>query len=242
MRPRFYLPELDDSKRGVLDDDESGHLTRVLRLGVGAEIDVFDGRGTMRHARVAAVERRRVIVEALQPTACAVEPAVRVTVAIGVLKGDKMDDVIRDVAMMGAAAVQPVVTARSETSLAVLTRSQRADRWRRIAVGGVKQSGRAVVPVVADPLPLTEWLRRADETPLLVLVEPAAGGGLALGEVPVMTAVRLLIGPEGGWTDEELAALAAAEARRIALGRRTLRADAVPLVAMAALFEAWNGW
>ncbi len=242
MRPRFFLPDLDDSGRGTLDQDESNHLTRVLRLGVGEAIDVFDGRGTMRQARVVAIERRRAIVEAGEAAAAAAEPAVHVTAAIAVLKGDKMDAVIRDLAMMGAAAIQPVVTERSEIRVAALTRSQRVERWRRIAVGGVKQSGRAVVPSVAPPLTLDEWLASDAEAPLLAFVEPSAGAGVPLRQVRPSTALRLLVGPEGGWSERELSALAAVKATCVVLGARTLRADAMPLVAMASVFQAWNGW
>ena len=71
VRPRFYLPSLDASGVGELDEDEAGHLTRVLRLGVGAEIDVFDGRGRMFRARVVEAERRRVVVHAEEPVAVA---------------------------------------------------------------------------------------------------------------------------------------------------------------------------
>ena len=153
MRPRFHLAELDrEAGRGALADDEASHLIRVLRLGVGAEIDVFDGRGAMYRAAVAALTRDAVRVTILEAVAPAPEPAVRVTVAMSVLKGDKMDSVVRDVTMMGAAVVQPIVSTRSETSLATLAKAHRAERWQRIAVSSVKQCGRAVVPDI--PLPL----------------------------------------------------------------------------------------
>jgi 16S rRNA (uracil1498-N3)-methyltransferase len=239
VRPRFHLSQIASSE---LDEDESGHLTRVLRLGVGAEIDVFDGRGGMFHARVTAVNRARVRVQVLAPVAAAAEPVVRVTLVMSVLKGDKMDDVVRDAAMMGVAAVQPVVAARSEIRLAALGRGRRIERWQRVAIAGVKQCGRAVVPAVHPPQAVADWLVQIGPDPILVLTEPSAGAGTRLAEVPPTSDVHLVVGPEGGWTGDELKALMAAGARSIGCGPRTLRADAAPIVALAALYESWNAW
>jgi len=242
VRARFYLPEIDADGRGVLASDEAGHLTRVMRLSVGAEIDVFDGRGGMFEARVEAVVRDAVRVRVMGPAPSAAEAAVRVTLVASVLKGDKMDDVVRDAVMMGVAGIQPVVAHRSEVSVAALARGHRLARWRRIAVASVKQCGRAVLPPVHAPLDLQDWLAHRGSDAALVLTEPAAGGGAALRELPRSAGVELIIGPEGGWAAEESAAFAAAGIPAVSVGQRTLRADAAPLVAMAALFEAWDGW
>jgi 16S rRNA (uracil1498-N3)-methyltransferase len=243
VRPRFHLAEFDQrSGRGALADDEASHLIRVLRLGVGAEIDAFDGRGGMYRAAVSALTRDAVSLTILGAVAAAPEPAIGVTVAMSVLKGDKMDSVVRDVTMMGAAVVQPIVSARSEMSLATLARAHRAERWQRIAVSSVKQCGRAVVPDIRHPLNLSDWLGDAASGATLALVEPAAGGGRRFSELPSQVAVNLLVGPEGGWTPEELSMMADAGVATVSLGARTLRAETAPLVALAALFEAWRAW
>jgi 16S rRNA (uracil1498-N3)-methyltransferase len=242
VRARFYLPEIDDTGQGVLAGDEAGHLTRVLRLGVGADIDVFDGRGGMFHARVESINRNRVRVRVAGSVPFAAESALRVTLVMSVLKGDKMDNVVRDAVMMGVAGVQPVVAARSEVRLSTVVRGDRTDRWQRIAVSAVKQCGRATVPAVHAPFTLEAWLEHRAPDPVLVLSEPAAGGGRPLSEVRRTEAVQLLVGPEGGWAREESAAFRAAGFQAVSLGGRTIRADAAPLVAMAALYEAWKGW
>jgi 16S rRNA (uracil1498-N3)-methyltransferase len=242
VRARFHLPETDASGHGLLTGDEAGHLTRVLRLGVGAEIDVFDGRGGMFHARVVDVGRPGVRVAVLSAMSPAPEPAIRVTLVMSILKGDKMDAVVRDATMMGVSAVQPIVASRSEISLAAVTRAQRVERWRRIAVASVKQCGRAVVPVVETAVDLRTWMAHRSDDAVLALTEPAGGEGAPLAQVPRCERVHLLVGPEGGWTADETAVFATAGFRAIALGGRTLRADAAPLVAMAAVFEAWGGW
>ena len=242
VRPRFYLPTVDANRVGELDEDETGHLTRVLRLGAGADVDVFDGRGGMFRARVSEVGRGRAVVQALEPTTAAPEPAVHVTLVMSVLKGDKMDAVVRDATMMGVTGVQPVVAARSEVSMAALSRAGRVSRWQRIAVASVKQCGRAVVPVVNAPVSLPDWMARTSGATVLVLTEPSAGPGHSFGDVPRDQAIDLVIGPEGGWTPEEQWRFSEKGAQFIALGGRTLRADAAPVAAMAALFEAWHAW
>jgi 16S rRNA (uracil1498-N3)-methyltransferase len=239
VRPRFHLPAIET---GELDEDESAHLTRVLRLGTGDEIDVFDGRGSMFHARVAEVRGAHVRVELIEPAPAAPEAGAHVTLVMSVLKGDKMDDVVRDAVMMGAVAIEPVVAARSEISLAALTRGRRSARWQRIAVSSVKQCGRAVVPPIAPPRSLMAWLGEPRTDRVLVLREPSSGRVRPLGEASCAEAVHLLVGPEGGWSDEELSAFDSEGFAGVSLGGRTLRADAAPLAAMAALYEAWQAW
>src|SRR4051794_8808876 len=156
---RFFAPSLDPGDETVLlPRDEAEHLTRVLRLGVGDTVSVFDGRGREFLARVASAQRRDVRVQLLSRTEPAAEPAVALTLVQAALKGDKMDDVVRDAVMLGAAAIQPVVTRRTEMTVASLIRSARIDRWRRVAVASVKQSRRATVPEVRTPLTLENYL------------------------------------------------------------------------------------
>ena len=144
---RFYAPALDPGDETVaLPRDEAEHLTRVLRLGVGDTVAVFDGRGHEFVARVASALRREVRVQIVSRVEPAAESGVPLTLGQAILKGDKMDDVIRDAVMLGAAAIQPIVTKRSETTVAALMRGARVERWRRVALASVKQSRRAVLP------------------------------------------------------------------------------------------------
>lgn len=243
MRPRFHLSELDlAAGRGRLGADEAGHLIRVLRLGTGAEVDVLDGRGRVFRARVAEVARTHVQVELLDEVAAAPEAAVQVSLAMSVLKGDKMDAVVRDATMMGVASIHPVVSARSEITRAALARGQRVARWQRIAASSMKQCGRAVAPEIRPPLTLNDWLRQPRAGTSVVLVEPAGGRGDMMSDVPRSDVATLLVGPEGGWTAGELAAAHDAGLVPVSLGGRTLRADVAPIVALAALYEGWRGW
>jgi 16S rRNA (uracil1498-N3)-methyltransferase len=151
---RFFAPAAGvPGDRILLPVDEAEHLTRVLRLSSGDNVRVFNGRGAEFEAVVDTADREGVRLTIGAPCVPAPEPRVAFTLAQAVLKGDKMDDVVRDAVMIGVAAIHPIVTARSEISLASLARGRRRERWERIAVSSAKQCGRAVVPSIAEPRP-----------------------------------------------------------------------------------------
>ena len=172
---RFFAPALDPGDETVtLPKDEAEHLTRVLRIGVGDTVSVFDGRGHEFLARVCRASRRDVQVQLLARVNPAAESTVSLTLAQAVLKGDKMDDVVRDAVMLGAAAIQPIVTRRTETTVGALIRGARPERWRRVALASVKQSKRAVLPEIRSPLTFENYLDEPAPALRLMLVEPGA--------------------------------------------------------------------
>ena len=242
---RFFAPSLDPGDEMVqLPRDEGEHLTRVLRLGVGDTVAVFDGRGHEWIAKIASVLRRDVRVRLVARADAAAEPQVAMTVAQAVLKGDKMDDVIRDAVMLGVAAIQPIVTRRSEATVAALLRGARLDRWRRVALASVKQSRRAVLPDIRLPLTFETFLEEPAAALRLMLVEPSAAADVeplsAIQRRPPPADATLLIGPEGGWCEQEWTAARSHGIHLVTLGRRTLRADAVPVAAISVLQFLWG--
>ena len=155
-----------------------------------------------------------------------------------------MDDVIRDAVMLGVAAIQPMVTKRSETTVAALTRGSRLERWRRVALASVKQSRRAVLPEIRLPLTLETALGEPAAALRVMLVEPSASTKVdtlaVFQHAPAPPDAALFVGPEGGWAAEEWAAAAAQGVRLVTLGPRTLRADAVPIAAISVLQFIWE--
>ena len=242
---RFYAPALDPGDETVaLPRDEAEHLTRVLRLGTGDTVAVFDGRGHEFLGRVASALRRDVRVQIVSRLEPAAESSVALTLAQAVLKGDKMDEVIRDAVMLGAFAVQPIVTKRSETTVAALMRGARVERWRRVALASAKQSCRAVLPEIRMPLALETALGEPAAALRLMMVEPGTAANVEPISVlqhaaPPMDAV-LFVGPEGGWAEQEWSAADAHGVRLMSLGARTLRADAVPIAAISVLQFIWG--
>ena len=232
--PRFYAPHLDPNVREMaLPPDEATHLTRVLRLNAGDEVAVFDGRGHEYRARVTDTRHRKVIVALVEPIRPTPEARVPITLVQAVLKGEKMDAVIRDATMMGVAAIEPIITSRT------MAKGPRAanDRWTRVSVASAKQCRRAVVPTISPPRPFQEWLRSSARGLRLMLVEPAASTNemcsLHLLENHAAGSLALIVGPEGGWTADERALAEQAGCLSVTLGSLTLRADAVAVAALA---------
>ena len=245
MTPRFYAPALrPEGGEFGLPAEEAVHLTRVLRLGVGATVNVFDGQGLEYRARVVHAEREDVRLEAGDRVDPAAEPRVRVTLAQAVVKGEKMDGIIRDAVMLGVAAINPLLTARTDVPEVALASGTRVERWRRIVISSVKQCGRAVVPELSLPETLDACLRRGHDGLRLMLVEPGAAADVTTGEAlnglsPAESA-QVFVGPEGGWTPEEVSMAREAGCRLVTLGKRTLRADATPLIALGVLQYLWG--
>ena len=252
--PRFFVPdvpEIDPRGEIALPSDEAAHLMRVLRLGVGDEIAVFDGRGREFRARVARLRGAKggdsAHVELIEPLEPAPEPRVRLTLAQAILKPDAMNDVVRDATMMGVARIDPIVSAHVTVKESAWSSGRAVERWRRVAVASAKQCRRAVVPDIAPPCPFEPWLADHMADVKIVLVEPAVA---LVGEAPSADAVgtdlasladrragsaAILVGPEGGWHADERRQAEKAGFAPITLGRLTLRADATPIVGIALL-------
>jgi 16S rRNA (uracil1498-N3)-methyltransferase len=242
---RFFAPAMDPGDETVvLPRDEGEHLTRVLRLGVGDTVSIFDGRGGEFLARVVGVERRDVRVQLTTRVEPAAEAAVPLTLVQAVLKSDKMDDIVRDAVMLGVSAIQAVVTKHTEVTVAALLRGARVERWKRVALASVKQSRRAVLPEIRTPLAFDHFLDEPRPALALMLVEPSVEVPVEplsrLRETATPDAALVMVGPEGGWAEAEWRAARERGFRLVTLGHRTLRADAVPVAAISVLQFLWG--
>jgi 16S rRNA (uracil1498-N3)-methyltransferase len=242
---RFYLPAFDgEGRRATLPPEESHHLAHVMRLGPGAGVRVFNGRGREWDATIASVSRAGAVVEIGQPAQPVAECAAPIVLVQALLKGDHFEAVVRDATMLGAAAVWPLVTAHTAVPTRVAG-ARALERWHRVAVASAKQCGRAVVPEIRPPSPVEAVLGAEADAARLLLVEPAAGGSPlsrvdSLGERARRHGAIVLVGPEGGWHADEVAGAAAAGFVPWRLGTATLRADAAAAAAMAVLRYAWQ--
>ncbi len=177
MSPRFFAPLVEPAAQSArLPADEAHHLTKVLRLGAGAAVHVFDGRGHEWSATVETAGRAGVVVRlgaALTPVP---EPSVHVTVGVGLQKGDGMETVIREATALGASAIVPLWT--GHVAVPARARDSRAAvlRWQRVAVASVKQCGRATVPEVRPIATLDAVLAPPVAERILMCVEPRRAG------------------------------------------------------------------
>ena len=244
---RFFAPHADRVDVVVdLPDEEARHLTQVLRLGTGDAVRVFDGRGREHEAVVTGAGRAGVRVRTQRSVPAIPEPNVRVTLGVALLKGRKVDTVVRDATMLGVHTVQPLVTTRTDVPPRRFGAAAAA-RWTRIAVASAKQCGRAFVPQVQPPIEFARFLVEAREAADLriLLVDPGKRDASARPVRSLATESRpdsavVAIGPEGGWTEDETVRAVRLGFRPTTLGRRTLRAEAVPAAALSVLNFVWE--
>lgn len=247
---RVYIADLPAGvDRVEVSGDEAHYLTRVVRVRAGEAVGVFDGRGHEWRARVETVGRQSVGLVLAGVTEAIAEPPIAVTLAVGVLKGDQMDAVVRDATVMGVTRIVPLATEHVTVPSRAWRDERGLDRWHRVAVAAARQCGRALVPAIA---PVTAFGRVWDGAPAagesaiaLACVEPAAAGHVAPGvpswrSLPRPASVIVLVGPEGGWSEGERAALADRQVPAVSLGPRTLRAESVPIVVLTLLWATWG--
>jgi 16S rRNA (uracil1498-N3)-methyltransferase len=244
MLHRFFAPAIDVNHSSVtLPPEEARHLSRVLRLDTGAHVAIFDGRGREFHAVVERVARDSAVLRILEALPVPPQPPVRMVLVQAVLKGPSMDAAIRDATMMGVESIEPLLTSHTDVRPAAARRRETLDRWNRVALASVKQSRRATLPLIHATRTFEEWISTPSAGYSLIFVEPSAECAprplkTVLGhDVPARAAV--LIGPEGGWSAEEVQKARAAGAIAVSLGSLTLRAESMPVAALSALNALW---
>jgi 16S rRNA (uracil1498-N3)-methyltransferase len=234
-RERFFIEQAPSDSTVRLADAEAHHARDVRRLAVGDEVELFDGAGTDYDAHVTSCDRHGVTVQITGSRPGGREPGVAVTLAVAVVKSGSMDQLIDTCTQLG---VRQIVLLRTERRV-VDPRSGKLDRWRRIAITACKQSGRSVVPQIDGVVKFDDLLGRVDDYDLAVV---AATRTDAAPLVKVVGGARknvlCLIGPEGGFTDEEEQAAISAGCRPVSLGRPILRAETAAAAALAVICQA----
>ncbi len=211
------------------------HAVRVLRLAPGQALTLFNGDGRDYDGTIERIEGHAVGVRLQAHREAAGESPWPLTLVQCLAKGDKMDLVVQKATELGATRIVPVFGERSEIRLDAARADKRHRHWQAVAASACEQCGRACLPVVEPPRPLAEWLRHAD-----------AGAGLRLALVPGADrrirdlampedGATIVVGPEGGFGERDLAALESAGFSGLALGPRILRTETAGLAVLAAI-------
>jgi 16S rRNA (uracil1498-N3)-methyltransferase len=236
MRRFFIASETIVTNTVMLSEQDSRHLVQVLRLGVNDPVRLFDGRGMEYDGRVAFVSAGRVAVAIGDRRSNAAESPLRLTLLQGFLKETKMDQVVRQATELGVSRLVPVIAKRSVARPDARRLATRVVRWEKIATEALKQSRRGCIPAI-DPacdLKAALTLGRTCELRIVFWEESRLPLSETLKTVafPVRSAA-LLLGPEGGFEAEEVAAAEAAGFAAACLGPRILRAETASLAACA---------
>jgi 16S rRNA (uracil1498-N3)-methyltransferase len=240
MTRRRWIAEHWDEATATIVGAQAEHMARVLRAQAGMEADVVAG-GRVFHSEVAAItvagERSEVRFNLIAELEA--DPALPVTLVVAIYKFDHMEWAIEKATELGVEAIAPVIAQRTEKHLA-LAAENRVERWRRIAHESAKQSRRSDVPLILDPVTLPVRVREETKATRIVLAEQERTTTLrnALGEAidtaqMEMAALKIAIGPEGGWAPAEEALFDANGWRAVSLGPRILRAETAAIAALA---------
>lgn len=225
----------------ILDGDAFHHWVRVNRARVGDIIEVVNEAGEVVQAELTVIEEDRGHMQVLREI-FQEKPWGEITLALGLLKGEKMDWVIQKSVELGVHCVQPLVMDHSIVKLDTKKKAERQKRWQKISLEAAQQSGAAQVPMVKS-------IRTLDE----VVVEYAEKGTVWVphegGRSSYKEALRsdegagkhlLIVGPEGGFSERETEALKKANARLVTLGRQILRAETAAITALALMLYEWD--
>jgi len=239
---RVYIEgPLAAGKRVKLEGNAASHITRVLRLRVGAALTLFDGAGGEYEASIDKAHGGEVIVAVGRHADLERESPLAITLAQGVSRGERMDLVVQKATELGVAHLAPVLSERSVVRLTAQQSDRKVNHWRAIAIAACEQCGRNRLPSVAAPVALRDFLKSdaATAAGTRLLLSPA--GAATLRDLPRPSAgVTVLIGPEGGLTDEEQQAAVAAGFTALRLGPRVLRTETAAIAALALLQQRFG--
>lgn len=248
--PRFYFPDpLAPGARVALPQDAAHHAVRVLRLGENDLVRLFNGDGCEYRARIVRIDKQAVVVliESAAPLSC--ESPLNVLLVQGISSGERMDYTLQKSVELGVGAIQPIQAERSVVKLSGERMLKRMQHWQSVVASACEQSGRNVVPEVRPVSGLMDWLGgqasgvggQASGGELRIHLSPDAE--LSLRDLEKsLGPVVLAAGPEGGFSDNEHAALRQQGFVAVRLGPRVLRTETAALAALAALQILWGDY
>lgn len=241
---RFFVPQKNiRGASATVAGPELEHMRKVLRLAAGDRVVLFDDGGSEHEGVIRSLGSASgdiAITRSYRPQR---ESPLSITLAQGLGKGDKLDWVVEKATELGAAAVMPFLSARTVPRPDAAAAEKRAARWRRIALGAAKQSGRTKIPEILPLINFSDLVARAWRCELKILFyegESARGLAEARAEAPRVQSLMIVVGPEGGFTREEIAAAVGAGFLPLRLGARILRTETAAVAVLSLAQFIWG--
>lgn len=236
--PRFFCAELSASATTlILPDAVHRHAVQVLRLKPNDPLTLFDGNGLEREARITEIDKRASSVSLGEIVASNNESPLKVTLLQGISRGERMDYAIQKAVELGVSRIVPVVTSRCNVQLSGDRAEKRWRHWQGVLTAACEQSGRSYLPQLEDVIHFEEALQQCRLDCKLVL-DPEAQAGIAAVSAP--NEVALLIGPEGGLSDEEISLANQQGFQSVQFGPRILRTETASAAAIAVVQALWG--
>ena len=222
----------------MIEGETAHYLLRVLRLTVDKSIHLFNGEGGYYLANVAGMDKRSLSVMPVKFIKEEKESNLRLTLAQGISRGQKMDYTIQKSVELGVSCIVPVMTEFSNVKLTDERATGRVLHWKKIIISACEQCGRNRIPEILGPVPLKEWVEQ-DSSRIKLVLDPEAERTLSDVSGPD-TGVTLLSGPEGGLSEHDLEEIFSAGYQAVRLGPRTLRTETAAVAAIAACQSLWG--
>lgn len=236
--PRFYLPTaLAPHTTLNLPDNIIRHI-HVLRLNAGDSITLFNGTGNDFAATLQTIGKRHAECHIHAQRQPENESPLAITLVQAISSGERMDFTLQKSVELGVRAICPIISERCVVRLSGERADKRVQRWQDIVIAACEQSGRSIVPTVQPIVSFSDYLRQMP--PELHLMMSLRRATTLRDITPAPQTLRLMIGPEGGWTPAEEQAALAAGVQTITLGKRVLRTETAAMAAMAAMQVLWG--
>jgi 16S rRNA (uracil1498-N3)-methyltransferase len=240
---RFFLPKKNIAdRRATVTGPELDHLRRVLRLRPGDPIVVFDDAGWEHEAVIRSLSTQAAEIEIARSFQAERESPLKLTLAVGLTKGEKMDFVVEKATELGVQAIVPFVSAYTVPKLDQRKIEKRGARWQKIALAAAKQSGRTRLPEILPLSNFEDLVQQTSGSLNLLFWEKEARQTLKQVHAtdPVARSIFLVIGPEGGLSDQEADLAQRHGFKPIRLGRRILRAETAAVAAASLVQYLWG--
>ncbi len=236
---RIYTEQpLASGKTVELGPREVRHLVQVLRLKTGARITLFNGDGHDYPALLQESTKRQAFAEVLSQSEAEITPPLSIHLGIGISRGERMDFALQKSVELGASEITPLFTQRSVVQLQGERLDKRLQHWLQVVISACEQSGRCRLPELHPPTPLDAWTANSAGEYALLLDQRSTPNIAELD--PPTEKIRLLIGPEGGLSEEERGQARNNGFRGVRLGPRVMRTETAPLAAIAAIQTLWG--
>jgi 16S rRNA (uracil1498-N3)-methyltransferase len=239
--PRFYIDTpLPDRGDLSLPDSAARHITTVLRLKVGAALTLFNGNGGEYRAELLSSQKRHVQARILEHHAIEREVPWPLCLALCVSKGSKMDLSVQKATELGATQIQPLISTRSVVKLDTERAARRQQHWRDIVISSSEQCARNRLSEIAPVADLATWIQSNSLPGLKLMFTPQADQLLVNIPPPDTTGICLLIGPEGGFSENEITTAKAQGFQGVSFGQRILRAETAAIAGLSAVLALWS--
>lgn len=233
--PRIYHPEpLNGQTHCTLSEDAANHVGRVLRMGEGAELILFDSSNTVFYARIHQAGKKQITVVIERQEQDDRESSLPIHLGQVISRGDRMEFTIQKSVELGVSVITPLWSERCGVKLDEERQDKKIQQWQKIAIAACEQCGRNIVPEIRPIMKLTDWCKEQDGMLKLNLHPRASYTLKSLPQIPP-EGVRLLIGSEGGLSAEEIAMTEAEGFTEVLLGKRVLRTETAALATITAL-------